>query len=83
MGALFGLGALGGEAVKSFFKRRKWDRAGGAMDSGGSARLCHRRATGYRCVRASTITEVAAILAFSFGADIAVNHTAFKIGIRD
>ena len=83
VGFACGLGALCGDAVKSFFKRRlgiapghRWIPAdqvdfvvGGLLALGWFVNLSG--------------SDILAILAVSFVADVAVNQLAFRAGIRD
>lgn len=82
LGLLLGLGAMGGDLMKSFFKRRcgipagarwvPWDQldfvAGALILIEPSARL--------------SWPDVALLCAVTFVGDIAVNQVAFRLGIR-
>lgn len=83
LGALLGVGAIGGDATKSFFKRRRGIPAGASwipadqLDS----------VTGALILIQIDIRlfwpDIALILAFTFIGTIVVNHAAFRLGIRD
>lgn len=83
IGALLGVGAIGGDAVKSFFKRRRGIPAGASwipadqLDSVAGALILIQLA-----VRLSW-SDVVLLLAFTFIGDIVVNHLSFRLGIRD
>jgi len=78
-----GIGAMGGDAVKSFFKRRRAIAPGASwipadqLDFVTGAILL-----GWPWLRLGAL-EIALALAFTFVADIIVNHIAFRLGIRD
>ena len=83
VGIAQGIGAMSGDAVKSFFKRRvgiapgrSWIPADQLDFIVGALLL----AWPWLALRP---LDVALILAFTFVADIAVNHIAFRLGIRD
>ena len=83
IGLASGVGALGGDAIKSFFKRRlgiapgaPWIPAdqldfviGALIPLAGLVRL--------------GVSDMALILGVTFFADIAVNHVSFYLGVRD
>jgi CDP-2,3-bis-(O-geranylgeranyl)-sn-glycerol synthase len=78
-----GVGAMGGDSVKSFFKRRagiapgsRWIPAD-QLDFVIGAMLF-----AWPWLRLAPL-EIAFVAAFTFGAHIAVNHLAFRLGIRD
>jgi CDP-2,3-bis-(O-geranylgeranyl)-sn-glycerol synthase len=83
LGCAQGIGAMFGDAVKSFFKRRvgialgrPWIPAD-ELDFIVGAMLL-----GWPWLRLQPI-EVALVLAFTLVAHIATNHVAFRLGIRD
>jgi len=83
VGAIAGCGAMAGDSVKSYFKRRMniapgrswipWDQFDFIL--GGLLALLP-------WIRLNAV-DLAWILGFSFFADIAVNHIAYYFGIRD
>lgn len=83
LGLAFGLGAMGGDSVKSFFKRRlgippgrSWipfDQLDFVL---GALILVAPRA-------ALAPADVAILLGVSFGGHVTVNHAAYWLGIRD
>ena len=83
LGLRFGLGAMGGDCVKSFFKRRLQIAPGRAwipfdqLDFvvGALILVAPRSALG--------LCDMALILGLSFGGHIAVNHAGYWLGIRD
>lgn len=83
IGLAFGLGAMGGDAAKSFFKRRL-DIAPGArwipldqIDFAIGALVTTRPWINLG------IADVAAILSMTLAGDLAVNRLAFHLGIKD
>ena len=82
IGLAQGIGAMGGDAIKSFCKRRIGIAPGHAwvpadqLDSaiGALALISFRVALSW--------TDVALILALTFVADIVVNHVSYALGIR-
>ena len=74
VGLMMGAGAMCGDAIKSFFKRRipadQLDFVIGALIP-----LSIIVSLGW--------TDVVFILIFTFVADIAVNHASFHVGVRD
>jgi CDP-2,3-bis-(O-geranylgeranyl)-sn-glycerol synthase len=83
LGLAFGLGAMGGDSVKSFFKRRlgiprgrRWipfDQLDFVL--GALILVAPRAAIGP--------ADVAILLGVSFGGHVAVDHAAYGLGIRD
>ena len=83
LGLAFGLGAMTGDCLKSYFKRRRgvppggrwvpWDQLdfvlGALLFVGPFAQL--------------TWGDVALILAMSFGGDLVVNRAAYRLGIKN
>jgi len=83
IGLLIGTGAIGGDVVKSFLKRRRgivagarWIPADQLDFAVGALLLIQPRAH----LRG---TDIALILAFTFVGDIVVNQVSFRLGIRD
>jgi CDP-2,3-bis-(O-geranylgeranyl)-sn-glycerol synthase len=83
LGCAQGIGAMFGDAVKSFFKRRvgiapghPWIPADELDFIMGALLL------GWPWLQLQPV-EVALILGFTFAAHIATNHAAFRLGIRD
>jgi CDP-2,3-bis-(O-geranylgeranyl)-sn-glycerol synthase len=83
LGLRFGLGAMGGDSAKSFFKRRLGIPAGrpwlpfDQLDFVlGALIVVAPRAT-------LALGDVIIVLALSFGGHVAVNHAAYWLGIRD
>ena len=83
LGLAFGLGAMGGDCAKSFVKRRLGIAPGGRwipfdqLDFViGSLLLVWPWAS-------IAWSDVAIVLVVSFFGDIAVNHVAYRLGIRD
>ncbi|MGZ7032289.1 MAG: CDP-archaeol synthase [Thermoanaerobaculia bacterium] len=83
VGMLLGIGAIGGDIAKSFFKRRMKIAPGGRwipadqLDFGIGALILISA-----LVRLSWI-DIAEILAITFVGDILVNQIAFRLHIRD
>lgn len=83
LGLAFGLGAMGGDSAKSFFKRRlgippgqpwiPFDQLDFAL---GALILVAPQAT-------LGLADVAILLGVSFGGHVTVNHAAYWLGIRD
>jgi CDP-2,3-bis-(O-geranylgeranyl)-sn-glycerol synthase len=83
LGLRFGLGAMAGDSAKSFFKRcrgippgQPWlpfDQVDFVL---GALILVAPRST-------IGLGDIALVLVLSFGGHIAVNHTAYWLGIRD
>ncbi len=83
LGARMGVGAMLGDSVKSFFKRRRGVAPGGTwipfdqLDFVlGALLLVGRRA-------ALSASDVAIVLALSFVGHILVNHIGYWLGVRD
>ena len=83
VGLLLGVGAIGGDLVKSFLKRRRGIPAGARWIPAdqldfvvGALALIQPRAH-------LSWPDVASILAVTFVADIIVNQVSFRLGIRD
>jgi CDP-2,3-bis-(O-geranylgeranyl)-sn-glycerol synthase len=83
LGVRFGVGAMLGDSLKSFFKRRRGVAPGGTwipfdqLDFvAGALVLVWRRA-------ALAWTDVAVVLALSFVGHILVNHLGYWLGVRD
>lgn len=82
-GLRFGLGAMGGDSVKSFFKRRLGIAPGrpwipfDQLDFvvGALSLVAPRSALGP--------SDIVLVLGLSFGGHIVVNHAAYWLGIRD
>jgi CDP-2,3-bis-(O-geranylgeranyl)-sn-glycerol synthase len=83
LGARMGAGAMAGDSVKSFFKRRRGVAPGGTwipfdqLDFVGGALLL----AGWRA--GLGWTDVAIILALSVLGHILVNHLGYWLGVRD
>lgn len=83
VGLACGVGAMGGDLVKSFFKRRQGIAPGKSwvpfdqLDFAAGALLL------LAFFVPLSISDVALILVFTFAADIAVNQISFRAGIRD
>lgn len=83
IGLLLGAGAIGGDILKSFFKRRMKIAPGGRwipadqLDFGIGALIL------ISPLAHLSWTDVAAILAITFAGDILINHVAFRLHIRD
>jgi CDP-2,3-bis-(O-geranylgeranyl)-sn-glycerol synthase len=81
LGLRFGVGAMGGDAVKSFFKRRRGIAPGrpwlpfDQLDFVIGALIL--------TAPALTAIDVAVVLAVTFLGHVAVNHAAFALGLRD
>ena len=83
LGLLLGVGAIGGDAVKSFIKRRRGVAPGGRwipfdqLDAAiGALVLVAMRVD-------LSWSDVAAVLAITFVGDIGVNQVAYRLGIRE
>lgn len=83
MGLLLGAGAIGGDTLKSFFKRRLKIAPGGRwipadqLDFGIGALLLIAPMAGL------SLSDAAIVLAITFVGDILVNQVAFRLRIRD
>ena len=83
LGLAFGVGAMGGDAAKSFFKRRLGIAPGARwvpldqIDFAIGALVTTRPWIGFG------LADVAVILAMTFAGDLAVNRLAFRLGIKD
>jgi len=83
LGLRFGLGAMAGDSVKSFFKRRlrvppgapwiPFDQLDFAL--GALVLVAPRAILG--------LWDVVGVVALSFGGHVLINHTAYWLGIRD
>jgi CDP-2,3-bis-(O-geranylgeranyl)-sn-glycerol synthase len=83
VGLLLGVGAIGGDVVKSFIKRRmnippggRWIPADQLDFSIGALALIAPMAR-------LSLSDIGLVLLVTFVGDIGVNHVAYKLGIRD
>ena len=83
IGAICGVGALLGDAIKSFFKRRRGYAPGARWVPADQLDFAIAALLGLATIVPLTVGDVVLVLAFTFAADIAVNHIAFRIGIRE
>jgi CDP-2,3-bis-(O-geranylgeranyl)-sn-glycerol synthase len=83
IGLLLGGGAIGGDLVKSFFKRRLGIAPGGRWIPADQLDFVIGALVLIAPLGGLSWRDVIVILAISFIGDIAVNQLAFRIGIRD
>ena len=83
IGAASGFGALGGDAAKSFFKRRLGIAPGGTWIPADQLDFAVGALIPLALLVPIGAGDMALILGFTFLADIAVNHMSFHLGIRD
>jgi CDP-2,3-bis-(O-geranylgeranyl)-sn-glycerol synthase len=83
VGLRLGAGAIAGDAIKSLFKRRRGVPPGGRWSPADQLDFVLGALLLGGSVAGLGWGDVAAILAFTFAADIAVNHIAFRLRIRD
>ena len=83
LGLAFGVGAMGGDSAKSFFKRRLGIPPGASWIPVDQLDFVAGALIFIWPWASITWFDVAVILIFSFIGDIAVNHIAFRLGIRD
>lgn len=83
LGLAFGLGAMSGDCIKSYFKRRRGVAPGSPwvpfdqLDFVAGSLLLVGPAAGLR------MSDILVILAISFVGDIAINRIACRLGIKD
>ena len=82
IGLASGMGALGGDAIKSFFKRRMGILPGASWIPADQLDFTVGALIPLALLVPISASDVAFILAFTFVADIAVNHMSFYLGIR-
>lgn len=83
VGLASGVGALGGDAIKSLFKRRIGIAPGASWIPADQVDFVVGALTVLAFFVTLRASDVVLVLAFSFVADVAVNQIAFRIGIRD
>ena len=83
VGLVSGLGAMGGDLAKSFFKRRRGIAPGKAWIPFDQLDFVMGALLLLAFVVPLSLGDVALILVFTFIADVAVNHASFRVGIRD
>ncbi len=83
VGLASGVGALGGDAIKSFFKRRLGLAPGASWIPADQLDFAVGALIGLALFVPLSASDVVLVLAFTFVADIAVNQIAFRVGIRD
>ena len=82
-GLVAGIGALGGDALKSLFKRRLGIPPGSAWIPADQLDFVIGALLLILPFVSLTVFDLAFIIAFTFIADIAVNQISFRLGIRE
>jgi CDP-2,3-bis-(O-geranylgeranyl)-sn-glycerol synthase len=83
IGMTSGAGALGGDALKSFFKRRRGIAPGRPWIPADQLDFVVGALVGLAFVVPLSWSEVVLVVVFTFIADVLVNHISFRIGIRN
>ena len=83
VGIVSGLGALGGDALKSFFKRRVGIAPGGRWIPADQLDFVLGALAGLAFFVDLGLADALAILVFTFVVDVAVNQIAFRAHVRD
>ena len=83
IGLLLGVGAIGGDIAKSYFKRRLGIAPGGRWVPADQLDFVIGAVALIAPLARFTLLDVATILAISFVGDLAVNQIAFRLGIRE
>jgi CDP-2,3-bis-(O-geranylgeranyl)-sn-glycerol synthase len=83
LGFACGCGALGGDALKSFIKRRLRIAPGQAWIPADQLDFVFGGIAGLSFFVTLNLTDILVILVASFVGDIAVNHLSFRLGIGD
>ena len=83
VGLMIGTGAMCGDAIKSFFKRRIGIVPGERWIPADQLDFVVGALIPLSVLVSLDWTDVQAILGFTFVADIVVNHASFHLGIRD
>ena len=83
VGLMIGAGAMCGDAIKSFFKRRIGIVPGERWIPADQLDFVVGALIPLSVLVSLDWTDVQAILGFTFVADIVVNHASFHLGIRD
>ena len=83
VGLASGVGALGGDALKSFFKRRIGLAPGARWIPADQLDFAIGALAGLALFVELGLTDVLAIIVFTFVADIVVNQIAFRAHVRD
>ena len=83
VGLASGVGALGGDAIKSFCKRRLGIAPGVSWIPADQLDFVVGALIGLAIFVPFSLSEVLMVLGFTFVADIAINQIAFRVGIRD
>ena len=83
VGLMMGAGAMCGDAIKSFFKRRIGIVPGARWIPADQLDFVIGALIPLSIIVSLGWTDVLFILTFTFVADIAVNHAAFHVGVRD
>jgi CDP-2,3-bis-(O-geranylgeranyl)-sn-glycerol synthase len=83
LGFACGFGALGGDALKSFIKRRIGIAPGVSWIPADQLDFVVGGLVGLSVFVALDLTDVVVILVASFVGDMVVNHVSFQLGIRD
>ena len=83
VGLMMGAGAMCGDAIKSFFKRRIGIVPGERWIPADQLDFVIGALIPLSIIVSLGWTDVLFILVFTFVADIAVNHASFHIGVRD
>ena len=78
-----GLGAMSGDAGKSFFKRRLGIPPGGRWIPADQIDFVVGALIPLAFLVELSVTDVILVIVFTFVADIAVNHASYRAGIRD
>lgn len=83
IGSISGVSAMLGDAIKSFFKRRRGYPPGARWVPADQLDFAIAALLGLSLVVPLAVADFAVVLVFTFIADVAINHIAFRIGIRD
>ena len=83
IGALLGVGAIGGDAAKSFLKRRRGIPAGARWIPADQLDFVVGALVLIQAIARLSWADIALTCAFTFVGDIVVNQVAFRLGVRD
>lgn len=83
LGLAFGFGAMSGDCIKSYFKRRRGVAPGSPWVPFDQLDFVAGSLLFIGPAAALGMTDILLILALSFAGDIAVNRIAYRLGIKD
>lgn len=83
LGVLLGMGAMGGDLMKSFFKRRRGIPAGARWVPADQLDFVAGALILIQPIARLSWADVSLVCAVTFVGDVAVNQVAFRLGIRN